>query len=245
MLKLTLRGLAAHKVRLVATAVAVFLGVAFMCGTQVLTGSVSASFDKVFADVYAQIDTVARSTTQVETPFGDERAKIDESLVPQIAAVPGAAAAEGQLLGQIRVLDKTGEPLAPATGAPNFGLNWLDVARSQRVDRGGRAPDGPDQIVLDAKSAKDGDFVIGDRVDVADQQGTRSFELVGIAMFGELETWGGAQTALFDTATLQELLQEPGKLDWISVAGEDGVSQDELDRTRRPGAAGGHRGDHR
>ncbi len=228
MLKLTLRGLAAHKVRLIATAVAVFLGVAFMCGTQVLTGSVSASFDKVFADVYAQIDTVARSTTQIDTPFGDERAKIDESLVPQIAAVPGAAAAEGQLLGQIRVLDKTGEPLAPATGAPNFGLNWLTSPALNGWTVEGAPPNGPDQIVLDAKSARDGEFVVGDRVDVADQQGTRSFELVGIAKFGDLETWGGAQTALFDTATLQALLQEPGKFDWISVAGDEGVSQDEL-----------------
>ncbi|MCU0312078.1 MAG: FtsX-like permease family protein [Acidimicrobiales bacterium] len=228
MLKLTLRGLAAHKVRLIATAVAVFLGVAFMCGTQVLTGSVSASFDKVFADVYAQIDTVARSTTQVETPFGDERAKIDGSLVPLVAAVPGAAAAEGQVIGQIRVLDKTGEPLAPSTGAPNFGLNWLTSPALNGWTVDGAPPTGPGEIVLDAKSAGDGGFALGDRVDVADQQGIRSFELVGIAKFGELETWGGAQAALFETATLQELLQEPGRFDWISVAGEEGVSQSEL-----------------
>jgi putative ABC transport system permease protein len=228
MVKLTLRGLAAHKVRLIATAVAVFLGVAFMCGTQVLTGSVSASFDKVFADVYARIDTVARSTTRVETPFGDERAKIDEALVPRIAAVPGAAAAEGQVIGQIRVLDKAGEPLAPSTGAPNFGLNWLTSPDLNGWTVEGAPPTGPDEIVLDAKSAADGDFAIGDRVEVADQQGIRSFELVGVAKFGELETWGGAQTALFETATLQELLQEPGRFDWISVAGEDGVSQSEL-----------------
>ena len=53
------------------------LGVAFMAGTQVLTGSVSESFDKVFADVYARIDTVVRSSTEVATPFGSERAKVD------------------------------------------------------------------------------------------------------------------------------------------------------------------------
>ncbi|MTB23697.1 MAG: hypothetical protein F2920_08545, partial [Actinobacteria bacterium] len=46
MLKVTLRGLMAHKVRLIATALSVLLGVAFMSGTQVLTSSISASFDK-------------------------------------------------------------------------------------------------------------------------------------------------------------------------------------------------------
>jgi len=228
MLKLTLRGLAAHKVRLVATAVAVFLGVAFMCGTQVLTGSVSASFDKVFADVYAQIDTVARSTTEIKTPFGDERAKIDASVVPTVAAVPGAEAAEGQVIGQIRVLDKTGEPLVQANGPPNFALNWLTAPELNGWTVEGSPPQGPDEIVLDARTARDGGYTVGERVDVAVPQGTLSFRVVGIAKFGQLETWGGAQAALFETATLQELVQEPGKFDWISVAGADGVSQAEL-----------------
>ena len=70
MLKVTLRGIVAHKVRLVATALAVLLGVAFMTGTQVLTSSIGASFDKVFADVYASIDVVVRSSTEVDTRVG-------------------------------------------------------------------------------------------------------------------------------------------------------------------------------
>ena len=106
MLKVTLRGLLAHKVRLIATAVSVLLGVAFMSGTQVLTSSVSASFDKVFADVYASIDVVVRSTNEVETPFGPERARISETVLPAVESVPGVEAAEGQIVGQIRVLDK-------------------------------------------------------------------------------------------------------------------------------------------
>lgn len=228
MLKLTLRGLAAHKVRLVATAVAVALGVAFMCGTQVLTGSVSASFDKVFADVYAQIDTVARSTNEISTPFGDERSKIDAAVVPAVAAVPGAAAAEGQLVGQIRVLDATGEPLVQANGPPNFALNWLTSPDLNGWTVEGRPPTGPDEVVLDAKTARDGDFAVGDRVDIAVQQGNRSFVVVGVATFGKLDTWGGAQAALFETTVLQALLQEPGAFDWISVAGDPGVSQEEL-----------------
>jgi putative ABC transport system permease protein len=228
MLRITLRGLMAHKVRLVATAVAVLLGVAFMTGTQVLTGSVSASFDKVFADVYAEIDTVVRSTTEIETPFGDERAKVDATVVEQLRGVEGAAAVEGQVVGQIRVLDQTGEPLVSANGPPNFALNWLTSPDLNGWTVEGTPPTGPDQIVLDAKSADDGDYALGDRVDVALQDGIRSFELVGIARFGEVDTWGGVQAALFDTATVQDLVREPGQFNWVSIAGEDGVSQQAL-----------------
>ena len=70
MLKLTLRGLLAHKVRLVATAVAVMLGVAFMAGTQVLTGSVSESFDKVFAVRVARLHREPRLAERWLAPGG-------------------------------------------------------------------------------------------------------------------------------------------------------------------------------
>jgi putative ABC transport system permease protein len=227
-LKVTLRGLLAHKVRLVATTIAVLLGVAFMAGTQVLTGSVSASFDKVFADVYADIDTVVRSTTEVETPFGSERAKVDASLVPTIATVDGVLAAEGQVVGQIRVLDRDGEPLVSANGPPNFALNWLTSPELNGWTVEGEPPTGPDDIVLDRRSADQGGFAVGDAVEVALQDGIRSFTVTGVASFGEVDTWGGVQAALFTTETAQAIVQEPGRYDWISVAGRAGVGQAEL-----------------
>ena len=229
MLKVTLKGLRAHKVRLVATAVAVLLGVAFMAGTQVLTSSVSASFDKVFADVYAPIDVVVRSSTEVDTPFGSQRTRVDGSLVGTQASVPGVAAAEGQVVAQIRVLGRDGKPLVASQGPPNFGLNWLTSPELNGwtiVD--GSPPVDDSEIVLDAKTARDGGYAVGDDVGVALTDGVHTFEVVGIARFGDVDTWGGAQAALFDTITAQELVVgEPGRFDWISLAG-DGVSQSEL-----------------
>ena len=226
MLRVTLRGLLAHKVRLVATAVAVLLGVAFMAGTQVLTSSVSASFDKVFADVYASIDVVVRSSTQVDTPFGAQRTRVDASLLPTIEGVDGVTAAEGQVVAQIRVLDRFGKPLVSSQGPPNFGLNWLtSPALNGWTLVAGAPPTGPTDIVLDAKTAADGGYAVGDPVSVAISNGVQRFDVVGIARFGKVDTWGGAQAALFDTATAQSLVGEPGKFDWISVAGGDGVSQ--------------------
>ncbi len=238
MLRVTLHGLMAHKVRLVATAVAVLLGVAFMTGTQVLTSSVSASFDKVFADVYAPIDVVVRSSTQIDTPFGAERARVDGALVPAIAEEPGVEAAEGQVVAQIRVLDKQGEPLVSANGPPNLGLNWLtSPALNGWTIVDGDPPTGPGDIVLDAKSAADGGYSVGDPVRVSVAGGVRDFTVVGIARFGKLDTWGGAQAALFDTSTAQAVVGEPGRFDWISVAGDGGSQaalRDEIARSLPP-----------
>ena len=229
MLKVTLRGLMAHKVRLIATAVSVLLGVAFMSGTQVLTSSVSASFDKVFADVYASIDVVVRSTNEVDTPFGPERTRISEAVLPTLVGVPGVEAAEGQVVGQIRVLDKDNQPLVTAQGPPNFGLNWLtSPALNGWILVDGTSPVAASDIVLDAKSAKDGNYAVGDTVNVSVTNGVQPFNVVGIAKFGRLETWGGAQAALFATTTIQTLVGEPGMYDWISVAGQNNESQTQL-----------------
>ena len=229
MLKVTLRGLMAHKVRLIATAVSVLLGVAFMSGTQVLTSSVSASFDKVFADVYASIDVVVRSTNEVDTPFGPERTRISEAVLPTLVGVPGVEAAEGQVVGQIRVLDKDNQPLVTAQGPPNFGLNWLtSPALNGWTIVDGAPPVAANDIVLDAKSAKDGKYAVGDTVNVSVTNGVQPFKVVGIAKFGKLETWGGAQAALFATSTIQTLVGEPGMYDWISVAGQNNESQTQL-----------------
>ena len=226
MLKVTLRGLLAHKVRLIATAVAVVLGVAFMAGTQVLTSSISASFDKIFSDVYASIDVVVRSSEKVETPFGSQRDRISETVVPTVQTVPGVDAAEGQVFGQIRVLGRDGKPLVASQGPPNFLLNWLTSPSLNGWNLvEGSPPVGTDQVVLDAKSAADGDFAVGDTVSILVTSGVEQFRLVGIARFGRLDTWGGAQAALFETATAQALVGEPESFDWISISGNDGVSQ--------------------
>ena len=49
--KVTLRNLAAHKIRLVLTAVAVILGVAFVAGTLIFTDSMNKQFDDLFSRV--------------------------------------------------------------------------------------------------------------------------------------------------------------------------------------------------
>ena len=231
MLKVTLRGLLAHKVRLVATALAVLLGVAFVTGTNVLAASVATSFDEVFSDVYDDIDAVVRSTVEIRTPFGTQRSRVDGGLVDGLRDLPGVEAVEGQVEGDLRVIGSDGEPVGADQGPSTFGLNWLNEPELNgwRLLEGD-APSGPNEVVLDEGTARDGGYALGDTVEVSVQQGVRAFALVGTAEFGDS---GGfdLRAALFDTPTAQQLVAEPGMFDFISLSGADGVSQGELQRT--------------
>ena len=60
---------------------------------------------------------------------GKQRPLIDASLVRPLSRVPGAAAAEGNVLGYTRLIGKDGKAIGnPANGAPTLGGNWGTVS---------------------------------------------------------------------------------------------------------------------
>jgi putative ABC transport system permease protein len=227
--RVTVRGLFAHKVRLVATALAVLLGVAFVTGTNVLAGSVSTSFDRIFSDVYRDIDAVVRSSVQIDTPFGAQRARVDESLVASASRASGVQAVEGQVEGDLRVIGRDREPVGADQGPPTLGLNWLTQPSLNRwtIVDDGRPPTAVDEVVLDERTADEGGYAVGDIVDIAVQEGVVPFRLVGLAEF-EGDSSFELHAALFETTTAQRFVAEPGKFDFISIVGDAGVSQEDL-----------------
>src|SRR4029453_13355556 len=78
-LKVALRGLMAHKSRMLTTFLAVALGVAFVGGVLVLTDTMNQAFDDLFSNVYRNTDAVVRSDQKVESDFGPEI----RGLIPQ------------------------------------------------------------------------------------------------------------------------------------------------------------------
>ncbi len=231
MLKVTLRGLRAHKVRFFATALAVLLGVAFMAGTQVFTDTFSKSFDQIFVNVDKGIDAVVRSTVVVKTNFGDQRSRVDESVVSQLSRVKGVSEVAGVVNGQIRILDKSGKAMGdPNTGPPTFGLNWITVPDLNQWHLvSGRPPQAADEVVLDKASADAAHYRVGDSVGLIAGQGTEQrFVLVGIAKFGQLDNYSGASAALLATPTAQAVVAQAGMFDYVALAAQPGVSQSRL-----------------
>ena len=66
----TLRGMLAHKLRLVLTTASIALGVAFLAGTLILTDTMKLAFDQLFGKVSAGTDAVVRQEAAYEQADG-------------------------------------------------------------------------------------------------------------------------------------------------------------------------------
>src|SRR6516225_863755 len=106
MFKVIMRRVLARKFRLLATALAVTLGVAFMAGTLVLTDTIGKTFNDLSAGVYKGTDAEVRATAVFSGPqfTGAQRPLVDASLVSRLARVPGVAQAEGSVFGYTRLI---------------------------------------------------------------------------------------------------------------------------------------------
>ncbi len=228
MWRVTIRGLRAKKLRLLTTALAVMLGVAFMAGTLVLTDTMGKVFDDLFADVNRGTDAFVRGQTVFESDFGDARSRIPASLVSTVQGVDGVAAAEGSVQGYAQLVKSDGSALSSGQ-APTLGGSWGEVDELNPFTIvEGRPPQTPSEIVIDKNSAEKGDFSVGQTVKVLLKGPTQEFTIVGIARFGSADSLAGASFVSFDYNTAQKLLAEPGQIDSISAVAASGVSQEEL-----------------
>ena len=229
MVRAVLKGLLAHKIRLLLTAIAVVLGVAFVAGTFVLTDTINKTFDTLFTEISAGTDITVRA----ESGFGDEanldqsRDTVPGSLLASVRAVPGVATAEGSVTGYAQFVDEEGKAVN-TTGAPTLGFNWTDPGQSPLKLRSGREPQQPGEVVVDAVTARDHDFALGDRVKVLFRGPTEEFTVVGVAGFGEADNLAGATLAIFEETTAQRVFNKVGRFDSIDAKADEGVSTVEL-----------------
>ena len=235
MRKATLKGLMAHKLRLAATALAIVLGVSFVSGTYVLTDTITASFDSLFKQVTQGIDVAVRSEeTFGGFDTGEVRDPMPASLLERIQAVDGVRVAEGSVTGYAQLVGKDGKAVTTG-GAPSLGVSFNQDTQftAGSTVRSGRLPSGPTEMAIDAKTAEDTGYVVGDRAKVLFQGPARDYTVSGIIGFGEADNLGGARLVGFDLATAQEVMNREGRFDEIDVAAEGGVTPEQLrDRIR-------------
>ncbi|MGI8663202.1 MAG: ABC transporter permease [Acidimicrobiales bacterium] len=233
MFKLTLRGIAAHKRRLVGTFLAVLFGVAFLTGVSTLTATVNQTFNDLFSNGNKGTGAFVRSTSKIEVDQGPatftQRGRIDASLVDTIKAVPGVKDAKPFIQGRGRIVNAEGKALGnPDQGPPVFAEAWIDdPALNGWAIADGRAPQSEGDVVIDRKSAKDGQVAVGDKVTVQSLV-TIPATVVGIATYAGEDSSGGTTFAAFTVAQAErDVVGEPGKVDGIKIVG-DGLAQDEL-----------------
>jgi len=232
MLTTTLRGMVAHKLRLVLTTASIALGVAFLAGTLVMTDTMGAAFERLFDKVSAGTDAVVRteaSYTESEG-VGTSRAPIDAGVLDQVQKVEGVRVAEGSISGYALLTDNDGKAIIPAGGLPTTGSTMAEdeALRGDVEILSGQAPDGRHEVVIDATSAEENDIEVGSTINVLFRGPTEEFTVVGTVGFGDDKDLGGSTSAYFDIDTAQEVLGTPGVFDTIDVGADDGVSQAEL-----------------
>lgn len=249
MFRLTWKGLLAHKLRFALTALSVMLGVSFLTGTNVLTDTITKTFNEIFANAYAGTDAYVRARSKIDSQFGTQRARIDGSLLPQIRTIDGVVDAQGTLAFYAQMVDSSGKPIGKlGRGAPTFGFNWVPdgelspwkLVAFKGVESAPPASD--DQVVIDKASAELGKLEIGGTVRVLTQVAPKEYTVVGVATFGTIDSLGGASAVMMTTRQAQRITAAPvapdvpsrtNQFDAIAVASRTGISQEEMARRVR------------
>jgi putative ABC transport system permease protein len=235
MIRASLKSLLARRVRLLLSTLSIVLGVAFVTGILMFSDTVERSFTALFDSTVG--DTVVRPTTPDLEGGGPivSTETVPASLVPTLAELPGAARADGIVSATgVYVLSAEGKVVG-GSGPPAFGGSWSDAPAGHGLEGlvivEGHEPHGPDQVVLDERTAERAGYHLGDRVSIVTS--TKALDvhptLVGLAGFREGGSLNGATYAAFDTPTAQQLFldgQDAFNVIWVTA--KDGVSQEEL-----------------
>lgn len=235
MLKVTVRGLLAHRRRLVGTLLAILLGIGFLAGTLTFNQTLNSNFNTLFSIANAGTDAVVRSS-QVISDAGagggsgsaqGQRPPVATSLVSTLDAVPGVADAQPQITGYGQILGADGKAVG-TTGPPRTVGNWIPDTRLNPYHLvAGHAPDADDQVVLNQGATTSGGLRLGGRVTVQLPQPV-TFTIVGLADFGSESGLGGETFVGMTLGAAQHYVLKPGQASMILVKAASGVTQTRL-----------------
>ncbi|MEU6140981.1 FtsX-like permease family protein [Streptomyces sp. NPDC047081] len=223
MLKATLRSFLAHKGRLLLSALAIVLSVAFVAGSLIFSDTVTRTFDRLFASTSADVTVEPKQDLKSQVPTGAAET-LPASLADQVAKVDGVASAHADVsVENITVVDSRNKNVGPTTGAPTIASDWFLTARSPVKLTSGHAPQGGGEALLDADTADKKHVRIGDTLTVQAEPGSFKVRIVGIATF--TTTNPGAALVFLDPRTAAtQLLGAPGRATSISVDAAKGVT---------------------
>ncbi|MFA1542402.1 ABC transporter permease [Actinomadura monticuli] len=210
MLKTTLAGLRAHRLRLLLTAVAITLGVGFISGTFVLTDTM----DKGVAETFARSADKVDFAVLPKDDDPDEGLRTD--LLQKVRALPGVTDVHGLVKGDAALVGKDGKAVGdfPTVGmsVPSGRLLRYDVDK-------GRPPSGGGETVLDTEVAKREGYAVGDTVSVLDGKNRpHRFKVVGLVDFGIDQEASFRGAVGFDPATAMLMTGEKTYVE-LDIAG--------------------------
>jgi putative ABC transport system permease protein len=206
--------------------------VAILCGTALVAACGVLMESGLRAGVpterYAAADVVVGGARTVRPPGADalsfeqvgEQPAIPAELAGRLAAVPGVRAAVAEQSFPAQVVTPDGQLLG---GPRSWGHNWDAAVLAPFTLRGGDAPVGDGDVVLDADLARRAGVGIGGTVRIQTRSVPETFRVSGIV---------GAQSRqsalFFSPARAADLARRPGQAHAIGLLAEPGVSPEAL-----------------
>jgi putative ABC transport system permease protein len=233
MIGAALRGLAARRLRLVLTALAIALGVTLIAGTYVFTDTINRAFDHIFQTSYERTDAVV-TPRQDEDLTQDQTPSLDAGLVAAVRRVPGISDVEGGIFtnGAV-VLKNNGKPLGHG-GAPQFIASVHTSSRFNSLTYAqGRPPANADEVALDKATVDRAGFHVGQRVSIQGVTPKKRYRLVGSTRLAGVDSFGGASVSTFVLSEAQRVAGKAGRLDEIDASAGKGVAPEEAARRLR------------
>jgi putative ABC transport system permease protein len=222
MWRVTLRGIAARKLRLSLTVMAIVLGVMFISGTLVLGDTLNRTFNTVIGTAYQHVSLEIRGTATLsgaDTAVNSTayRKPVPASLAAQVSRVPGVAYVHGSVGGYAQFLARNGDAIGGGGGS-TLGFSFdpnRELSPYRLVE--GRAPITANDVVMDKATATKYHYAVGDRVLMNLPDRPETFTVTGIVTYGSDDNLAGVTLAGFDLATAQRLFHAHGSYDTISV----------------------------
>ncbi len=231
-----LKGLAGRKIRALLTAFAIVIGVSMVSGTFILTDTMQKSFNGLFDASYEKTDAVIQGKEIVKNSTNGSGVTLPASLLDEVQALPEVEAAGGIVMPEeshsADIIGKDGE--AVAKEGIGTGYDAANARFSPLNLKTGDWPEGAEQVVIDAGTAKKEHLAAGDSVAVDTATGKQRYEITGTASYGEVDSLGFGSIAVWDLETAQTVLDREGRYDGISIAAKSGTSADELVKAVQP-----------
>ncbi len=228
MFRTTLIELAARKARLVATALAIVLGVGFVAGVLIFSDTARAAMFDTFARSARNVDVAVSAPQPVTELQRRQPPVLAVSTLDAVRSVPGVAGAQGRIEENLPMLDRAGRLVG---GAQNPGATMAvgtDPALYPFDVTSGRIPTVAGEAALDTDTAARLHYAVGDGVTVLDQaQQRHTLTVVGLVGFGTAKQYSGRSVLVLTGPDVTAFTGATG-YQQIMVRAASGVSPAEL-----------------
>jgi putative ABC transport system permease protein len=231
MLKATLKGLLARKMRLTLAGFAVVLGVMAVSAAMVTTATIGSGFDSIFQSTNASVDVSVSRKSDVDTGMGGKgfTPPVPAAVVARLKDVSGAMSVTGEVsVDGARPVGPDGKVIS-VQGPPRSGVAWHGEKGLVRL-REGRGPTAPNEVAINGGLADRGQYKVGGTIDVLTLEPRQTFRVVGIYGYsnGRATMGGDTQVAFTEPVAQKLMLGATDVYSSVTVTAASGVSRAEL-----------------